>query len=551
MKKFSRREFVASLGPLAMMSCYSEKADTILYNAKIITVNPDQPTAEAIAISGDKIIAIGSNNDVMNLASTYTKKIDVEGNVMTPGFIDAHSHPAGAGRSHLRKVDCDLRSISEIQDAIFKRSKNTPKGEWISGFKYDDTKTKEKRFINNKDLDEVAPDHPVIITHRGGHTAYVNSMALKLSGIDENTPNPEGGSIERDQVSGKINGRLLESATYLVEKLIPNEFTRADYQAGAKLISEMLSKSGITSVTDAGTGVRSLQSYQDAYSSGELKTRIYCMIRGYAFDEVNDSGKKTGHGDEWVRIGALKLACDGSISERTARLSEPYIGRPNDYGIIVHDEEHLYEEALKAHLNDWQIGIHANGDVGIDIALKVYERLQKEKFREDPRFRLEHCTVINKSLIERIKDLNAIPNPFSTYVYFHGEKMKEYGKKRLENMFAVRSFLDAGINVTQTSDYPPGPYEPMMAIQSSVTRTDYTGEVWGPSQKISVEEAIKVATINGAYASYEENIKGSLEIGKLADLVILGQNPMKIDPMKIIDIPIERTMVGGKWSYES
>ena len=551
MKKFSRREFVASLGPLAMMACYSEKADTILYNAKIITVNPDQPTAEAIAISGDKIIAIGSNNDVMNLASTYTKKIDVEGNVMTPGFIDAHSHPAGAGRSHLRKVDCDLRSISEIQDAMFKRSKNTPKGEWISGFKYDDTKTKEKRFINNKDLDEVAPDHPVIITHRGGHTAYVNSMALKLSGIDKNTPNPEGGSIERDQVSGKINGRLLESATYLVEKLIPNEFTRADYQAGAKLISEMLSKSGITSVTDAGTGVRSLQSYQDAYSSGELKTRIYCMIRGYAFDEVNDSGKKTGHGDEWVRIGALKLACDGSISERTARLSEPYIGRPNDYGIIVHDEEHLYEEALKAHLNDWQIGIHANGDVGIDIALKVYERLQKEKFREDPRFRLEHCTVINKSLIERIKALNAIPNPFSTYVYFHGEKMKEYGKKRLENMFAVRSFLDAGINVTQTSDYPPGPYEPMMAIQSSVTRTDYTGEVWGPSQKISVEEAIKVATINGAYASYEENIKGSLEIGKLADLVILGQNPMKIDPMKIIDIPIERTMVGGKWSYES
>ena len=196
-----------------------------------------------------------------------------------------------------------------------------------------------------------------------------------------------------------------------LEKLIPNEFTRSDYQAGAKLISEMLSKSGITSVTDAGTGVKSLQSYHDAYNSGELKTRIYCMIRDYAFDEVNDSGKKTGYGDEWVRIGALKLACDGSISERTARLSKPYIGRPNDFGIIVHDEEHLYEEALKAHLNDWQIGIHANGDVGIDIALNVYERLQKEKFREDPRFRLEHCTVINKSLIERIKALNAIPNP--------------------------------------------------------------------------------------------------------------------------------------------
>ena len=176
---------------------------------------------------------------------------------------------------------------------------------------------------------------------------------------------------------------------------------------------------------------------------------------------------------------------------------------------------------------------------------------QKEKYRKDPRFRIEHCTIINESLVQRIKTLGVIPNPFSTYVYFHGEKMKEYGKERLENMFAVRSFLDAGIPVTQTSDYPPGPFEPMMAIQSSVTRTDYTGEVWGPSQKISVEEAIKVATINGAYASYEENIKGSIEIGKLADLTILGQDPRETDPMRIIDIPIERTMVGGKWVYDS
>ena len=551
MKNISRRDFVASLPPLALMSCYLEKADLILYNADIITVNPNQPSAEAIAISGDKIIGVGSNEDIMNLSSAYTKKINVGGKIITPGFIDAHSHPAGAGRSHLRNVDCDLRSIEEIKNAIFERSKKTPKGEWISGFKYDDTKTKEKRYINNIDLDEVSPDHPVMITHRGGHTAYVNSLALKIAGIDEKTPDPKGGNIERDLETGNLNGRLLETATYLVEKFIPNQFTRSDYQAGVKLISEMLSKSGITSVTDAGTGVKSLQAFEDAYESGELKTRVYCMIRGYAFDEVNGSGKKTGYGDEWVRVGAVKLVCDGSISERTARLSKPYIGRPDYYGIIINNEDEIYEEAIKAHLNDWQIGVHANGDVGIDITLRVFERLQKEKYRKDPRFRIEHCTIINKSLVQRIKELEVIPNPFSTYVYFHGEKMKEYGKERLENMFAVRSFLDAGIPVTQTSDYPPGPFEPMMAIQSSVTRTDYTGEVWGPSQKISVEEAIKVATINGAYASYEENIKGSIEIGKLADLTILGQDPRETDPMRIIDIPIERTMVGGKWVYES
>ena len=551
MKNISRRDFVASLPPLALMSCYLEKADLILYNADIITVNPNQPSAEAIAISGDKIIGVGSNEDIMNLSSAYTKKINIGGKIITPGFIDAHSHPSGAGRSHLRNVDCDLRSIEEIKNAIFERSKKTPKGEWISGFKYDDTKTKEKRYINNIDLDEVSPDHPVIIFHRGGHTAYVNSLALKIAGIDEETPDPKGGNIERDLETGNLNRRLLETATYLVEKFIPNQFTRSDYQAGVKLISEMLSKSGITSVTDAGTSLKSLQSFEDSYNSGELKTRVYCMIRGYAFDEVNDSGKKTGFGDEWVKIGALKLVCDGSISERTARLSEPYIGRPDYYGIIINNEDEIFDQAIKAHLNDWQIAVHANGDVGIDITLKVFERLQKEKKRIDPRFRIEHCTIINKSLVQRIKELEVIPNPFSTYVYFHGEKMKEYGKERLENMFAVRSFLDAGIPVTQTSDYPPGPFEPMMAIQSSVTRTDYTGEVWGPSQKISVEEAIKVATINGAYASYEENIKGSIEIGKLADLTILGQDPRETDPMRIIDIPVERTMVGGKWVYES
>jgi predicted amidohydrolase YtcJ len=551
MKNFNRRTFLASLSPLVMLPFYQQSIDLILYNANIITVNPNQPSAQAIAISSDKIIVVGTNESILKLATGFTKKIDISGKTILPGFIDSHSHPASSGRAHLRNVDCDLRSISAIKKVIYERTKNTPEGEWVEGFKYDDTKTSEKRFINNKDLDEVSPHHPVIIRHRGGHTAYVNSMALTLGGIDRNTADPLGGHIERDAISGELTGRLLESATSAIENLIPNIFSRSEYQAGAKLISQMMSKSGITSVTDAGTDARSYQSYQDAHDAKELKTRIYCMMRGRGVDEMMRAGKKTGDGDEWVRVGAMKLACDGSISERTARLSESYIGRPNDYGIIVNDEEMLYEQAVKAHKKDWQIGIHANGDVGIDIVLNVYERLQKAYYRKDPRFRLEHCTVINDDLIRRIKALKAIPTPFSTYVYWHGEKMKEYGKERLERMFAVKSFLDAGINVTQTSDYPPGPFEPMMAIQSSVTRRDYNGNLWGPSQRITVEEAIKVGTIHGAYASFEEQIKGSLEAGKLADLVVLDQNPLKVDPMSIIDIPIQRTMVGGKWSYES
>jgi len=291
--------------------------------------------------------------------------------------------------------------------------------------------------------------------------------------------------------------------------------------------------------------------YQDAYENGDLSLRVYCLIGYMHIDKMIQAGVRTGVGNEWVKIGAMKMTCDGSISERTARLSQPYIGRPDDYGILVNTEEQLYSYARKAHEADWQIGIHANGDVGIDTTLRVYERLQKERPRRDPRFRIEHCTMINDSLIQRMKILGVIPTPFSTYVYYHGEKMGEYGPERLKNMFALRSFLNAGIRATQASDYPPGPFEPMMALQSSVTRTDMKGTVWGANQKVSVDEAIRIGTIHGAYASFEETTKGSIDIGKHADLVVLGRDPYKEDPSTLVTIPIERTMTGGKWVYES
>jgi predicted amidohydrolase YtcJ len=247
----------------------------------------------------------------------------------------------------------------------------------------------------------------------------------------------------------------------------------------------------------------------------------------------------------------MKMTADGSISERTARLSQPYVGRPNDFGIEVMTEEELYAKARKAHDADWQIGVHANGDVAIDTVLRVYERLQRERPRRDPRFRLEHCTVINDDLVRRIRSLGAIPTPFAAYVYYHGEKFREYGAERLEHMFALRSFLDAGIKVAPGSDYPPGPFEPMMALQNAVTRTDMKGNVWGPRQRISVEEALRTQTLHGAYASFEERLKGSIERGKLADVVVLGRDPLRVDPHKLVEIPVEQTMVGGRWVFES
>jgi predicted amidohydrolase YtcJ len=553
-----RREFLRGIGAVGAGACLpfdafalgSEKPDLILHDGNIWTVNEGEPRAEAIAIARGRILAIGSNADVLALAVETTKKIDLGKKTVLPGFIDAHSHPAQAGAMHLKMVDCDLRSIAAIQAALRERAAKTSAGDWVMGFKYDDTKTSDGRPLTIADLDTAVPDHPLYIQHRGGHTIYCNSQAFQKAGINEKTPDPPGGQISHDPSTGKLSGRLAESAQELIDKVRPTKFTRDDHREGVKLISKMLAKTGITSATEAQGTPIDLQAYQDARDAGELLFRAYCFINYHYIDSMIAAGVRTGLGDEWVRVGAMKMVSDGSISERTAHLSTAYEGNPNDFGIQVMKEDELYEYGRKAHLAGWQIGTHSNGDVGIDTTLRVYERLQKESPRKDARYRLEHCTLVNANLVARIAALGAIPTPFSTYVYYHGEKMKYYGAERLNNMFALRSFLDAGIRATQASDYPPGEFAPMMALQSEVTRTDMKGNVWGPKQKISVEEAIRVGTINGAYASFEETLKGSLEVGKVADLVVLVRDPFKEDPSTLVTIPVERTMAGGKWTYE-
>jgi predicted amidohydrolase YtcJ len=547
----TRREFLGSMAGFALLPLEQEKPELILYNGNLWTVNAAGPRAEAVAISRGRFLAVGSNSDVLNLAGAGVQKVDLGGKTVLPGFIDAHSHPADAGRLHLRMVDCDLRSIQAILAALRERAAKTPAGEWVLGFKYDDTKTEEGRALSIVDLDAAVPDHPVHIQHRGGHTAYANSLAFRKAGIDEKTADPPGGQISHDPTTGKLSGRVAESANDYFDKVIPLNFTRDDCREGVKLISKMLARTGITSATEAQGTPQDLRAYQDAHEAGDLLYRAYCFINYHYLDAMIEAGVRTGIGDEWVRIGAVKLVCDGSISERTARLSTPYEGRPNDYGILVMTEDEMYAVGRKAHLAGWQIGTHSNGDVGIDQTLRVYERLQRESPRKDPRFRLEHCTVVNDELIARMKALGAIPTPFSTYVYYHGEKMRYYGAERLNHMFALRSFIDAGIRPTQASDYPPGPFEPMMALQSEVTRTDTKGNVWGPKQRITIEEAIRVGTLNGAYASYEEKLKGSIDVGKLADIVVLGRDPLRENPPTLITIPIERTMIGGRWSFEA
>lgn len=544
----TRRRLVAALAATPLLGASSAKPDLILHHANVITIDPARPRAQAIAIWGDRILHVGGNDEVLALSGPRTNKIDLGGATVVPGFIDAHSHPAYAGVWHLTAVDCDLRSIADILVALRERAARTPAGGWVLGFKYDDTKTKEGRRITRADLDAALPDHPAIITHRGGHTAYANSKAFARAGIDDDTPDPAGGQFGR--VDGRLDGFIAENALDEFSEPLDPKFTPAQRREGVALMSKLMARAGITSVTDAYGAPDDLRAYQEAHDAGELRTRTYCMIGHHVIDALLEAGVRTGFGDEWVRVGAMKMTCDGSISERTARLSQPFVGT-NDTGLIVADAEALWPKAKKAHDAGWQIGIHANGDVAIDLVLGLYERLQRESPRRDPRFRIEHCTVVNEALVARMRALGVIPTPFSTYVYFHGEKMRHYGEARLEHMFALRSFIDGGLRPTQASDYPPGPYEPMMALQSEVTRTDIDGKTWGPSQRITVEEAIRVGTLHGAYASFEEHRKGSITPGKLADFAVLGRDPLKADPSTLITIPIERTMAGGKWTHEA
>jgi hypothetical protein len=544
----SRRDFLYGMGAFALLPIARMEPELILYNGNIWTVNEQMPRAQAVAISGGRILAVGTNDEVLGLAVGLSKKVDLSGKAVFPGFIDAHAHPCESGVNHLRMVACDMDSISDIQAALRERAETTPGGQWVLGFLYDDGKT--PRPLSIQDLDGAAPNHPVLVRHRGGHTIFVNSLALKLVGVDEHTPDPPGGRFEHDG-AGHLTGHVGDKATEHFAQLIAFAPTRDDFREGAKLISKIFSSKGVTSAGDALTMPANLQGYQDARDAGELRMRVCCHMTVEALDRMMAAGVHTGFGDEWVRIGAVKQFADGSISERTAWLSDPYIGIPDYHGLQVTTRDQLYENSLKAHAAGWQLATHANGDLAIDMVLGVYEQVQRETPKSDPRFRLEHCTLLNESLLLRMKALQAIPVPFSGYVYFHGDVMHFYGEERTRHMFPMREFLSRALQPADSSDYTASPSDPMMWLRSQVTRTDMKGNVWGANQKITVEEAIRCGTINGAHSSFEEKTKGSIAPGKFADLVVLAEDPFKVDPMTLHKIAVERTMVGGKWVYES
>ncbi len=526
------------------------EADLVVVNARVLTSDRALPRAEAFAVKQGRFLAVGRSADIRNLATARTRVFDARGMTVTPGFIDAHCHPSGI--RELYEVNGNLRSIAELKAAIAKKAAETPPGEWVDAYMFDDTKLSDGRPLHRRDLDEATLAHPVSVNHRGGHTSWYNSAAFRLAGVTRDTPDPDHGRFFRD-ADGEPNGRVAERAREVFARVGKRKkYTEAEKRERARLgmrhMSRLFAAAGLTSVHHMYAEHDDLRAYQDVRADGELRHRAYLMTGPGAYAHLRDAGVRTGMGDEWVRIGGTKRSADGSASERTMRMSTPFVGT-TDYGILTMTQEEIFDAVDDAHSHGWQVGIHANGDVTIDMVLKAYERALARWPHPDRRHRIEHCSLVNDGLLRRIKATGTIPTPFWTYIYYHGEKWGQYGDEKMRHMFAHRSFLDAGITVPGASDYGPGPFEPLMALQSMVTRRDYKGREWGANQKVTVDEALRIGTINGAHASFEEATKGSITAGKWADFVVLEKDPHDVDPNTIKDIRVVQTVVGGKVVY--
>jgi predicted amidohydrolase YtcJ len=532
--------------------------DLIVINAKVYTMDPRAPRAEAFAVSSGRFVAVGSSSDIRNLAGKNTQTFDAKGMTVVPGFIDCHNH--AGGETLLNEVlvgnpfEVEFVSIRSIIGKLRDRAQNTPPGQWVEGFFFDDTKLSDKRALNVHDLDEVSSEHPVIVRHRGGHTYFYNSKAFQMAGITKDTPNPMGGTYDKD-ASGNLNGRVTDLASAPFNKVgTRRTYTAAENETrareGVAHISKQFARYGLTSVHHEGGN---LPAMQDVRARGDLKHRISYETNGRALDSMINAGIQSGFGDEWIKFGATaEHTVDGSFSERTMALSTPYPNVTPPYkGNITETQDTLNAWIERVHRAGIQVNCHANGDVAIDMYLTAMERALKLAPRANSRPKITHCTLLNPSLIARMKAMGAVPALFTTYAYYNTDKFVFYGEEMMKNCMAFRSLIDAGIYACAGSDFSPGPFAPLMGIQGMVTRRGWDGKVWGANQKISVSEAIAVNTYNGAWASGEEALKGSIAAGKLADYVVLGDDPHTVDPEKIKDIKIVRTVVGGTISHDA
>lgn len=505
-------------------------ADTILKNASIITMDSRRPRAEAVAVRGDTICMVGGSGAVEALKGAATQVIDCGGRTVVPGFNDAHLHLFSLIKK-LLSVDISLaRSIADIKEAVRKKAAKTPPGKWISGTDYNEFSLAEKRCPTRWDLDEAAPDHPVILSHRSLHACLLNSMALERAGIHGETPEPPGARIERDLETGEPNGILINMLSYIRSGIMP-AMTAAELKKGVALADKLFLSSGITSVQDA-TVNNDTGRWETVCSfilNRQLKSRMTMMAGSPYRTEFQERGLKTGAGDNLMRVGAVKFILE-----------------------IKPDQDTLNEQALACHQAGWQIAFHAVAEKTIEAAVAALEYADKHSPVAGRRHRIEHCSECPPYLLRRLRKLEAVIVTHPATVYYNGERyLVTVPASQLPWLYRIKSPMESGLVVAAASDAPVIPVNPMAGIYEAVTRKAESGQVLLPEEAVTVEQALAMYTLNAAYTSFEEDIKGSITPGKLADMAVLSGDPTKVPVEEIKDIEVMMTIVGGEVAWES
>lgn len=530
--------------------------DLILVNGKVLTFDKDERVVEAVAIKRERILAIGSNDSIRALAGSRTEIIDAGGRLVLPGFVDAHSHTTGVPPDYLDLYG--TKSIEEIVEAVRERAESKPKGEWIVGSGtfmvysgWDDTRLREHRWVTRHDLDPVSPNHPVLLIKDGGHAVVLNSYALRLAGIAKETPDPKG-YIVRDPETGEPTGALLKLATEVIRELLPPVTKEKRIQAALNASGQLLGM-GTTTVADASSRPETIPVFQAMYAQAQgplVSTTMDPVVplgegleASLAF--VRNWHVNTNFGDEHVKLGSLKFFIDGGVTSRTAWFSKPYKGRSDYYGKAEVDKETLFETVRLADKMGWQLHFHTCGDAAAELVLQALEAAQRENKKSGQRHLMTHLYVLSQDQMERMRRLGVVAVLQPNFVYALGEHMTAVlDEDQLAHLIPFRGLLAAGVPVALSADGHP--QEPLYGIYAAVARKTRTGHLLGASEVVSVMEAIRAYTRTSAYALFEEERRGSVEPGKMADLIVLDRNILAVPVGEIKDSRVVLTVKDGK-----
>lgn len=529
-------------------------------------MNKKNDIVEALAVKGDTILAVGKRADVLKAAGSDAEIVDLKGRVLMPGMIDGHSHFPDTSRRNILMVNLNVpplgpvTCIADMQRLLKERAAETPKGQWVIGYNYNDLAMKEQRHPTRAELDAISTDHPIFIRHVTGHLGVANSKALELANITEKTPDPAGGRYRRG-ADGKLDGVLEGPAARApIDKLMPKLTPEQELRAIA-MDSMMYAAAGVTTANNGGSPSID-EHFLKASRSGDLKIRVVIWPNGRNAKLIESYGKKRQgtqlDAEGKVVLGPVKLFADGSPQGYTAWFSKPYYkqlpGKPADYrGFpVFKNRDELFALVQKLHDDGWQITTHTNGDQAIQDMIDAYSAALKANPRKDHRHILNHCQFCRPDQVDAIAEMGFVPSYFVTHTWFWGDIHRDMvaGPERAAHISPLKAALDKGITFALHNDTPVTPISPLMDVFSAVTRLTSSGKVLGPDQRITVMEALRGVTINGAYMQRLEDKIGSLEKGKLADLVILDKDPTKVAPETLKDIKVDETIVGGQTVYK-